>query len=120
MLTDRLKQCRSFNVMDKNDGLKEKSANYDKVNNKKSSVINDFAETIDHQDLKNSFDQKEQVTKFTTKNSNGNFNNQIMNMNKTNKTETLRGNENKFHATANGFFNKTTDKLIKNSLTINT
>ena len=104
MISDRLKQCRSFNVMDKNEGLKEKSANIKSVNNKNSSVIKDFAETIENQDLKNSFEQKDQINKFTKDSfrngaliSNGNNNNNNQNMN----------------------MNNTEDKFIKNSLMIN-
>jgi len=72
----------------------------------------------------NENDHISKYTKHTVKTldsaSKGNFNDyQIMNMNKTGNGN-FRGDERKLQAvtTTNGFFNKTSTKLIRNSLTI--
>jgi hypothetical protein len=116
--------------MNKNDGLKINNKNYDSLSIK-SSVIKDFINTKDNSlETKSSFfpnltasDQMSSITKLTIKTSSSLAKDNFFKMNQTNKTEGFRRVNKKFDNnstyTSTGFFNKTSDKLIFNSLTIN-
>jgi len=108
--------------MDKNDGLKIDNKNYDNFSIK-SSIIKDFIESKDTSaETKSSFhpsDQISAITKLSFKTGSTLTNENFYNLNKTNRTENFRREKNKLNNTSTSFFNKTSDKLIFSSLTIN-
>lgn len=117
--------------MEKNEGLKEKSENVDKINNKKTSFLDRFAnfrkDKDREKDEKIFIDEKEMASKCTKRtiatydSTSRDHNNKNLPLFSMNRTSGNFGFENRLPATTktNGFFNKTSSKFIKNSITIN-
>lgn len=112
--------------MDKNDGLKIETKIPENAS-MKSSIIKDFATNRESSEMKSSFYKSDNISAFTkfsikTGGSKTTKNEKFYNvneMNKTNRTHNFRKNNKIYDNSSIGFFNRTSDKFIANSLTIN-